>query len=250
MSPSTRTAIVTDTNLTIKPVLPIPVFDCTNTSFSFAKLELYFNSVNIFKDETKYSFLLNTLPAYFFPHVVEGITKSESENNKYQALKAALVKVATPTEDQKFNKLINSDMGELSPRQFINKLRLIAPKGDNEGLIKHTFLKALPNNIKLIVSSHNFVNLDELVEAAQRIHENENNKTENFVAQIINKPSDTSEVTTLRNTILRLEATINKLNHKRKPFNNSNSEICFYHTKYGENAHKCTAPCKFKSSLN
>lgn len=140
-------------------------------------------------------------------------------------------------------------------------MRYIFPDSIGEDALKQFWLQKLPSTTAAIISGQDG-SLEELAARADRVMET----TSTYDVHAVNtsEPS-TDRFRSIENAIAALTAQVASLatlqakgsNHSRsrsrsksRSNNNKNNGMCFYHNRFGASAHKCIAPCTYKSPEN
>ncbi|XP_035226801.1 uncharacterized protein LOC118199114 [Stegodyphus dumicola] len=168
------------------------------------------------------------------------------------------------SENTKLKQLLQDlQLGDMRPSQLLSKMQELAGDNFKSNVLQSLWLNRLPNNIQAILASSN-ENLPQLAQMADKIHDV-------LQPQAISQVQHPSvDISSLQQQIQELSLQVAALQtrsqyHPRgrsKSRNRNNreyqrahsgtqSDICFYHSRFGDKARKCTPPCKFqKTSLN
>ena len=213
---------------------------------------------------------------------IRDILISPPTSNPYDVLKSELIKRASASEQKRFDQLlISEELGDRKPSQLLRKMReLLGNNNLENGILKLLFLQRLPQNIQLILASTpDTVQLDELTLLADKILEVA--PSQPFLSHIPPSSADSSvakEVYDLRNQVNSLTTQLATLvtQGRFQPHSLSNflsrslgrspaaspsstyrrdasasrpqSSFCWYHRRFGSNAHHCTMPCSFTAN--
>ena len=190
--------------------LKLPTFWVARPAVWFAQVEAQFTTRHrpIEADLTKYNYVVAALDNVAAGEV-EALILSPPAENKYPALKSALIKAFGKTQAQKDNELLSlSGLGDKKPSALLRHIRSL--NADPETLLRALFLAQLPTEVRQILAGSAKTDLDELATAADRIME---------ASQTSSLPGISGVDTTRRGNTL-------------KP-------LCYYHAKFGRAARKC-----------
>lgn len=211
----------------------------------FSTVEAVFDLSNVSSQDLKFKYLLTALPS----SKLEKIPPNVVAEQKYNVLKEAVLAQYEDTKPELFNRLINQTTMTGRPSHYLNELLSIASRLDvGEDLVKHQFLKALPNHISpaLAVDDMPMQTLGKIAD--------------NLVAQI--QPEKREVAYYVNNTNpSRLQKYGGPSNYQKKEKNNGISgnvpyglrpykpeqrqKICRAHIYFAENARTCKNWCKF-----
>lgn len=220
--------------------IKLPEFWINSPEVWFARVEAQFNIRGIISDTTKYDYTVGALD-YKTAEEVQSILVNPPNDDKYRTLKAALIKAFGKSQAQKDLELLN--LGGLGDRRPTALLRRINALNDDPATLKRAlFLLNLPAEIRSILASQQYADIDGLAEAADRVWE-----TRTTSACSVNSTEPIAP-----------EPQINAF-HKQSTGpaqhrSNRNSKppaqnICFYHNKFGSKARRCEPGCKFANLI-
>ncbi|UYV68091.1 hypothetical protein LAZ67_5003026 [Cordylochernes scorpioides] len=212
----------------------------------------------ITNDDTKFSYLISLLPPSTAIEVREFII-SPPHDNKYDALKKAIIKCTADSEFKKLQQLLTQEeLGDRLPSQLLRHLRQLIgeSKAVSDTTLKMLWMQRLPKNIQIILTTQEQASLNSLADLADR------------VTEITSSPSSSTstlekELASLRAEISALKIDLNKKEERiprsrsrsssssRKSSPNSyrkynpNGSWCWYHFRFKHHARKCISPCTF-----
>lgn len=227
--------------------LKLPAFWTRSPEVWFARVEAQFGTKNISEDRTKYDYVVSALD-FETAEEIQAVLTNPPPTNRYEKLKAALIKTFGKTQAQKDAELLSlNGLGDKRPTALMRKINAL--NDDPQTLKRALFLLNLPTEIRSILAGHNILDLEELAEAADRIWES---RSTNPVVNACLEDCPTQTV----------EATVESIStRRRKPQNRSQQRgtpsftprsqpfVCFYHTKFGTEARRCQEGCSFSSLL-
>ncbi|UYV82754.1 hypothetical protein LAZ67_22000746 [Cordylochernes scorpioides] len=212
----------------------------------------------ITNDDTKFSYLISLLPPSTAIEVREFII-SPPPDNKYDALKKAIIKCTADSEFKKLQQLLTQEeLGDRLPSQLLRHLRQLIgeSKAVSDTTLKMLWMQRLPKNIQIILTTQEQASLNSLADLADR------------VTEITSSPSSSTstlekELASLRAEISALKIDLNKKEERiprsrsrsssssRKSSPNSyrkynpNGSWCWNHFRFKHHARKCISPCTF-----
>lgn len=238
----------------IKP----PVFCKEQPDLYFIQMESQFAVAGISLDQTKYHHVISSLEAQYLLHVAE-IIRNPPANDKYNAVKIALINEFTDSDQKKLRKLINEmELGDLRPSQLLKRMKELANGKMNDDVVKSLWIARLPDSIRSVVT---IVDGDSTTMAKQadkmlEVQSFSSVSSVSSVSSIQTLPALHAEIQELRNQISQMrtnnynengKSNDEKHNHSRS---RSKSKVhfpfCRYHYRFGDKAKKCIEPCQFK----
>ncbi|UYV66459.1 hypothetical protein LAZ67_4001746 [Cordylochernes scorpioides] len=153
----------------------------------------------ITNDDTKFSYLISLLPPSTAIEVREFII-SPPPDNKYDALKKAIIKCTADSEFKKLQQLLTQEeLGDRLPSQLLRHLRQLIgeSKAVSDTTLKMLWMQRLPKNIQIILTTQEQASLNSLADLADR------------VTEITSSPS--SSTSTLEKELASLRAEISAL---------------------------------------
>lgn len=241
----------------------------------FKQLESNFLLSNITKDSTKYHYVVAALDCDILEQVSTIIT-SPPEQDKYAAIKEALIRVFAVSEEQNLRKLLTEvELGDRKPSQLLRQMSDLAGGKVGSDLLKSLWLQRLPEFVRAIlaVSKDDLHQLaamaDRIIEVQQspgvigavsnpQIIRNQVTCDDPPVASDLRHliSSLTNQVTELRLEVEQLRRpTRNRSSFRTRSRSNSRSasneraSLCWYHEQFGRRATKCRSPCSFSASI-
>ncbi|UYV65211.1 hypothetical protein LAZ67_3003616 [Cordylochernes scorpioides] len=159
----------------------------------------------ITNDDTKFSYLISLLPPSTAIEVREFII-SPPPDNKYDALKKAIIKCTADSEFKKLQQLLTQEeLGDRLPSQLLRHLRQLIgeSKAVSDTTLKMLWMQRLPKNIQIILTTQEQASLNSLADLADR------------VTEITSSPSSSTstlemELASLRAEISGLKIDLNK----------------------------------------
>lgn len=242
--------------------LKIPPFWEESPEIWFAQIEAQFTTSQTTTDLSKFNAVVGAIESKILTQVAEAVLQPPA-TDKYKNLKDKILEAFSDSNHKKINKLLeNVALGDQKPSSLLNEMRRLSTPDINEDLLKTLWLKRLPTQARVILST-NTAALPELAKIADKIVEIGNFNAINAI------DTTNSAHIALEKTIAQLTKAVESLklntNHNSRSFQRSRSqsrgrsgnrsstpakkefENCWYHFKFGKSAKKCTEPCKFNS---
>lgn len=255
----------------------IPKFNKANPDLWFAQLERLFNLNNVVADDRKFDLVSVHLEADI-ALAAEDLLLKPPENDKYNALKQRLLDKFAESPDSKLRKLLHGgDMAGKKPTEILAHMRRLAPSTGCESILRTLFIAELPKTIRPLISVWEDKDLDKLAKMADKMLENSDTDSAYAMSAVVSLPeqkrqeieainSKKLDVTDVALTLRSLSEKVDKLSvelryggkgqfsRSQNGNNNEGSDtkksLCYYHTKFGDNARKCQPNCKRFQSLN
>lgn len=243
----------------------VPPFYPEKPALWFAQLESQFFLANVTTDATKYHYAISQLDPVYAAEV-EDIISSPAGPNKYERLKAELIKRLSASREKKVKQLlIHEELGDRKPSQFLRHLQHLAGPDVPEEFLKTIWTSRLPRSTQSIIASQARASLEEVAELADKIHDVVP-PTPQVAAAALGTPGSSSE---LSNQIAELNRQVQYLttrvermsrprqrnyshSHSRENSHSKRSQsnykkfpLCWFHAKFGSDARKCVKPCDY-----
>lgn len=254
-----------------------PSFSSENLPIWFAQMESTFALNGISDDSEKYACVLVYVPSEAL-RIVEDIILNPPTTDQYKYLKNEFIK------RMMIKKLVKVEFGNETPSAYLRKLKDIAGQRVSNEEILNLWLNNLPDKVRQIVNLRNNGNMDSLCEIADKaivlmtpasqnstateskskedlsqlshmewcemMKSRMNNLLKELEDYMINKydknhEDDVQETLSQESILKGQKETINTSN--RNSTTSSSKKMCWYHTKFGDNAVTCVAPCQYKT---
>jgi len=244
-------------------LIKLPTFWHKHPKLWFAQLESEFLVYRVRSDDVKFSSILRHLDeqALLTVHIIENVP----ETDKYIYLKTALINRFTDSEEKRLRQLLAGvELNDKKPSDLLRELKQLSGGTITDNILHSIWLQRLPLRVQATLAVVEDVPLHKLAELADRILDRDNGLLSSCqaVAKIAEPDNTTSILATLEQRIAALEVkrsrSKSRFNYnKKKNFRSksrekpvpSNSDICYYHKRFGSKAIKCTIPCSMSKSL-
>ena len=250
--------------------LKIPPFWPADPQVWFAQVEAQFATRNITTQRTRFDYVVAALAPEFATEVRD-LLLAPPNAEPYDVLKAQLIHRTAASEQRRLQQLFTAEeLGDKKPSQLLRRMQQLlgdaaGPNSDNK-FLRELFLQRLPSNVRMVLASAGEMSLEALAQLADKIVE-----VATPSISSLNLSPLTAEVEQLRSEVAHLKdmlasAQLSSL-HQRparqrsssRPGSRSSSPrpsptpdqpdgLCWYHRKFGEQAHKCTSPCSWSGN--
>lgn len=244
----------------------IPPFNMEKPGLWFSQMEAQFALSNIKTDETKFFYIIGNLDPQYACEVEDVITNPPS-TNKYEKLKQELIKRLSASREKKVKQLLtHEELGDRKPSQFYRHLLNLAGPGVPEEFLRTIWMSRLPNSTQAIVASQSKIDMADLADLADRIHDVVGTQLPSTSA--ITTPVSNSHSAEIAALVKKMDQLADKVERLSRPrgrstpgeryrSNSTRSQssyrkfpLCWYHQKFGERARKCVKPCDYKTAGN
>jgi hypothetical protein len=250
-----------DPNL-MRVTAKIPPFWEEHPEVWFAQVEAQFTTAAITSDDTKFAHLVGNLNSKVLSKVSDIILHPPTAN-KYKTLKDAIILAFAESDQKKSSKLLSEmELGDRRPSELLSEMKRLAGGKINDQFMRTLWNKCLPKHVSEILATSD-AELTSLAKMADKIMEVSefNNITAIASSHLPTSSNGTNDrIARLEKKVDDLTKCLNKISTKRSrsrsktpataSTNDGSSNVdkpfCWYHFKYGESAHKCVEPCKFK----
>jgi len=240
--------------------VPIHPFRESNPRMWFRQVESVFALRNIRCESTKFHHIISALP----PHIldeVESVVDSPDPEHPYERLKDAIIQRLGLTESQRVSRLLAPvALGDRRPSQLLQEMqRLCAQTSVGESFLRELWLQKLPPEMIRILAARADADLPYIADLADRLAETYgpsrpvHSVSSDASTDLMAKMSEC--LTAMTQTLHALRVTTNQSSgsfrnrpRKRSKSRNSecetNSDLCYYHQRFGTQAKKCKPGCK------
>lgn len=227
----------------------------------------------------------NYVATHLSPNIareVRDVLMNKPAEKPYSALVKALKDRLCASQETKIRQLLErEDIGDSTPSQFLRRLRTLANTAFSDDTLKAIWTSRLPQNIRGILATQAKSSLDDIATLADKVVETMNPQISAADGPTIreccaaNNNALQKQIDTLTAELASLKTHNNIDNRNRRDRNEhysrarsnsrtrsnsrvrpqyksrvtdtySNSNLCWYHIKFGANARKCTKSCGFR----
>ena len=263
-SPSPQPASVSAVSIKLPPFWP------ADPQVWFAQVEAQFSTRNITSQRTRFDYVVAALAPEFATEVRD-LLLTPPEVDPYTVLKDQLIQRTAASEQRRLQQLFTAEeLGDKKPSQLLRRMQQLlgdaaGPNQDNM-FLRELFLQRLPSHVRMVLASAGDMSLEALAQLADKIVE-----VATPSISTLNISPLTAEVEQLRAEVARLQDMLasikpaspqqhsSRQRSRSRPSSRSNSPkpavtpdpshgLCWYHRKFGEQAHKCTSPCSWSGN--
>lgn len=226
--------------VSVKP----PPFWKNKPTIWFAQIEAQFRTSQITSDQTRFDTAISAIDSQIL-EVVSDIILQPPVQDKYATLKKRLVEHFSGTETERFQQLLSGmTLGDLKPSELLLSMKSISTNLP-ESFLKNLWLQHLPPHVRqiLVAQEGDLKRLSETADAVMSMSHQSDVKTmscEPQVSQLQILEHLTDQVSKLSTKLERFESARFTRNKKK-----ASTDVCFYHRKFKERAHRCVKPCSF-----
>lgn len=230
--------------------------DHPNTWFN--QLDAKFRANNVRSDDLKFCLVIDNLDKETMLEVAD-VLDNPPEDNKYQKLKDTLISRLTDSDEKKWKKLLTDlELGDRKPTSLLREMRTLTGNAVSEQMLQTLWLQRMPVRVQELLAVVENVPLDKLAELADKAIE----RTVPSVNEVATQRTTEPTIAAINELTKQLQQLISSYNYGRprsrtpssryKNYRNTprdtdrQPKICYYHTKFGINARKCTKTCTFQ----
>lgn len=243
--------------------LRLPTFWAKSPTAWFIQAEAQFSLARISSDISRYNHVLTSLPEDVIDSIIDYI-QSPPQINIYEGIKTLLIERHSMSQERRIEQLLsNEQLGDRRPSEFFRSIKQLAGASGtiSDKLLINLWTRRLPQAINIAIIAQGDKSDTELTILADRIWEASHRPT-------IAEANSVSEVSSLRAEIAQLKSmfeqfsNLNRSRSQQRGFSRqsrparSNSQsnsrhdsnVCWYHRRFADEATKCTKPCSFQVS--
>lgn len=233
--------------------LKLPPFWSADPELWFLQVEAQFATRNITADTTKFNHLVASLSPEAAGEIRD-LLITPPPSDKYKAVKEAVIKRTTSSAQERIRKVLTEEeLDGRKPSQLLRRMQQLI--GNNsalvpDGLLKQVWIARLPVTAQAILATSDSLSLDKMAEIADKVMEVAVTSTVNAVQ------SSSTDVTELRKEIQEMKQLLRGRDQNRPaggtqrarsrtpaPRDATGGSLCWFHSKFGDNAKKCRDPC-------
>ena len=254
----------------------------------FLLLDSQFRMHRLTSDQGKFDYTLSQLDAANLKEITD-VMKSPPVTDKYETLKAELIRRLTTSREAKIRQLMtHEELGDRRPTHFLRHLRNLAGPGVADEVLQTIWTSRLPANAQSLVACQPDTKLDQLAVLADRLHDmvTENPSVSQISTDAASMRKEISEMARRMDEMATQMSRMSRARETKGPSSSSRSgscshgksrsgsrssscsrgrsrsksftrsasshknfPVCWYHSKFGEEARRCTKPCDFEAPL-
>lgn len=251
----------------------LPDFVEEYTDLWFWQVEAAFDAAGISADKKKYNTIIGQLPTRVMYKLADLRTNPPELGSMYTTLKTRIIDEFADTTQTKITKLLGDiAIGDRKPSQLLADMRSKAANTPvTDELLKSLWMRNLPEQIRVIISSTPDMTLTQASTIADRVYEATRNQAASVLVNAVNNPPTKSSESPIEhlqqqiNELLRLvksnQQSRSRSQNRSQPQRSSTParsgetnaghdssqryDTCWWHWKFGAEARKCKEPCNF-----
>jgi hypothetical protein len=240
--------------------LRLTEFWCDAPHAWFKATEALFRLRGITDDAVKYSLLLTALPRDAFRAISHLIGDGdEVEDNAYATLKAALISSHVLSNYQRVEMLSKVEpLGGRRPSELLTTMLELCPKGEEtSSFFCYFFLQRLPREIRVLLAEEDPSNMRAIADKADKLVALHSPQGHDIVAAAAADTGSDEEEATAAAAVKYSQRGSKKFSKKKQQSSRhaarddsvdrggKKTNLCFYHAKFGDKAHKCQPHCSW-----
>lgn len=239
----------------------VPPFWKENASIWFTQLESQFLNSGITSDITKYHTVVGNIETEILSQVSDIIISPPSVN-AYETLKNRLIDVYSDSEERKLKRLLQDlDLGDKRPSILLRQMSDLAGNRVGAEFLKSLWLQRLPSQMqailatseetpqKLAIMADKIADITGPVSISATEVEPKVDEIQSINARISVIERQISDLCIKTDKLFKLHSRGRSFSRNRNRNSRSRSpnqeRVCWYHSKFGNEATKCTKPCSF-----
>lgn len=204
---------------------------------------------------------------------VENVLTNPPELGKYEKLKETLLAHFAISEERRFKKLISGlHLGDRKLSALLKEMESLSRAQLDAGFLRTLWLQHLPSEIQVTLAAVTGLDNAALADLADRIHDirssnlaavnqtfqtaqpmraDTGNTDTQVTLEVLAQQIDVLKVDVQRYRKHRsLSRDRSNNNTRLKSKDNGDSELCYYHAKFGKKARNCKKPCNWSNAGN
>lgn len=238
----------------VAAVARLPAFWRHAPEHWFTHAEATFACQRISANNTRINHVLTALDEEGIRAVADLLGSSAT----YERIRRRLIDVFSVPRSTRFREIVlPGGIGDRRPSQLLRDMRNAAPQDLGEVALKEFWLQKLPTNVLAIISSMDETT-DALAARADRIMEVCSSQRVDAVSVPDDRLSELTKAVQsltqqMQTIVARTQHPPNGSNTPRQHTSSRhgsfrNTDMCFYHAKFGKKAKRCQSPCKFEDT--
>uniref|UniRef100_A0A2A4K2H4 DUF7041 domain-containing protein n=1 Tax=Heliothis virescens TaxID=7102 RepID=A0A2A4K2H4_HELVI len=253
--------------------IKVPPFSPEDPELWFALLEGQFFSQNITDDVIKFNNVTNNLDVQY-AKAVKDIIINPPAKGRYDRIKCELIKRLSASHEKKVRQLLtHEELGDRKPSQFLRHLQDLAGPSVPDDFLRSIWCNRLPHNIQTVLASQPSHSLEQLADLADRIQELASPCNVASASSGRAHAGQSDEIAELKKMVQHLTLKLEEHTRTASCYSTERSRprdrrrsssrqrsrssssyrkypVCWYHSKFGSQAHKCLKPCDFHKAGN
>ncbi len=214
--------------------LKLPEFWQANPTGWFRTVESQFVLRGITVDNTKFHYVVASLGSSTSAEL-EGFLANPPDNNKYDAIKAELLKIYQLSQPSKKRLLMNlPDLGDRKPSELLRYMKTLHQADKDDVLFMVIFVSKLPAKVRPILAALECDDIDVLAARADEVLAEHASAASHAPVPLMHMDQSGSNKGSPAATATALQP--------------KTDSLCRYHRRWGADAHRCLKPCTWTGS--
>lgn len=234
----------------------LPAFWSKRPHIWFAQAEAQFQLRNITQEATRFYHVVAALDATTAERV-EDLIVTPPNADPYTVLKQRLTQAFSLSDRERAAQLLDlDDLGDRKPTAYADYILGLAGQRDTGFLLRELFIRGLPEKVRAIIASSDATDLRVLATEADRHFSGSGALIACARRDIPDIPPPPLEVLAADRPRRPKPGPAPKLGAAPKPGPAPGADppspdgLCYYHNRFGVNAHKCRSPCTWTQAGN
>ena len=229
MTPTRQNRFVMSTEHAVS--LKLPIFWTSQPAVWFAQTEAQFTLRGISADETKYYHVVSVLDQETVTRLLDLISCPPADN-KYGTLKSRLIDTFGLSRQERATRLLHlRPLGDSKPSSLMDEMLALLGEHKSCMLFEQLFLERLPEEIRTQLVADKIDDHREMARKADQL----------WAAR------DASS-TPAAHSVQRGKPNSRKIKSNTAEESPDNSQLCYYHRRFGEAARQCRQPCSWSGN--
>ena len=211
--------------------LKLPTFWSKQPKIWFAQAESQFTIRKIVASDTKYHYVVAALDQETAARIPDRLQQIPDGDDPYKQIKDRLLGVYDMSDYERASALLHlSPLRDQKPSELMDKMLGLLGEHKPDFLFRQLFLEQLPSQVRSVLVHSKVTDCKDLAKAADSLQES---------TQHLPTSGDINKVSTKKP----------KRTDKTTSDKSDNApRMCFYHKKWGNNAHRCLQPCTWQGN--
>lgn len=265
--PNTQNNLFQPPEVNFVAKIPMPRLVQNDIESWFMSLDFWFPASGVVNDSKKYNTVLAAIEPSLLPQL-RGIISGAPEHNKYEYIRTQLINFFAESQQRKLNRLLmEMPLGDMKPSQLFYEMQRVAGTSVSDEAVLNLWARRLPDHARAAVVAST-ATMEERTKIADAIVDVLQQNQINSAAVAATSPSNkiqpeqqqVNQIEQMRAEIQRLSRNFEEMmshqsrKKQRERSSSRNSQRsgtpteCWFHRKFGQNARKCRAPCRFNTT--
>ncbi|XP_023309796.1 uncharacterized protein LOC111691357 [Anoplophora glabripennis] len=238
----------------------LPPFISDDVEMWVQVVDRSFRIARVTNEEAKFDYLVTALDRNVMSEVRDLLMNPPREK-PYSALRAALIRRLSTSQEQKTRRLLErEEIGDSKPSQFLRRLKALAGSTVPDSLLRTLWTGRLPSSVQAILATQKNAALDDVAEVADAVMETVMPGT--ALQEVAKSNPKDDRLNRIEQQLVEMSQAMAKLfaSEPRRPTTrthrsrsqdrsrsrDSDSGQCWYHQRFGDRARVCRDPCTYR----